>query len=128
VKFLCLSGLFPHIVQFGPKIRTLLFLHKKKRVRFQLCETEPLKTKLMFASHDLPLSAHRSADKMYTAMWLNYFWRKMFKDIQNWVDLCIRCSKPKQPPKYRRAKLQPIMKHKPLGQVNIDLIGPMCWL
>ena len=79
----------------------------------------------MFAYHDTPISAHQSTEKMYLSMKLNYYWKGMFADIRNWAQSCIRCSKAKTLPSNRRAKLQPIMEHKPMGMVNCDLIGPM---
>ena len=97
----------------------------EKRARFRLCVPPEYRNQLMYAYHDTPISAHRSAEKMYVLMKLSYFWKGMFLDIQNWVQSCIRCSKAKSLPRNRRAKLQPIMEHSPLGMVNIDLIGPM---
>ena len=95
------------------------------RARFRLCVPAELRPRLMYAYHDTPISAHRGAEKMYSLMRLNYFWRGMFADIQNWTQSCVRCSKAKAMPKYRRAKLQPIVEHRPMGMINVDLIGPM---
>ena len=95
------------------------------RARFRLCVPAELRHRLMYAYHDAPISAHRSAEKMYYLMKMSYFWKGMFSDIQNWTQSCIRCSKVKAIPRSRRAKLQPIMEHRPFAMVNVDLIGPM---
>ena len=95
------------------------------RARFRLCIPSELRPRLMYAYHDTPISAHRGAEKMYTLMRLNYYWKGIFADIQNWTQSCVRCSKAKAIPKHRRAKLQPIVEHRPMGMINIDLIGPM---
>ena len=97
----------------------------ERRARFRLCVPAELRHRLMYAYHDALLSAHRSAEKMYLLMKLNYFWKGMFADIQNWTLSCVRCSKSKALPKSRRAKLQPIMENRPFSMVNVDLIGPM---
>ena len=97
----------------------------EKRVRLRLCVPAELRQRLLYAYHDALISAHRSAEKMYILMKLNYYWKNMFADIQNWTQSCIRCSKAKALPKTRRAKLQPIIENKPFSMVNVDLIGPM---
>ena len=97
----------------------------ERRARFRLCVPPELRHRLMYAYHDTPISAHRSAEKMYLLMKLNYFWKGMFQDLQNWTKSCVRCSKAKALPRNRRAKLQPIMESRALAHLNVDLIGPM---
>ena len=99
----------------------------ERRARFRLCVPAELRHRLMYAYHDTIISAHRSAEKMYLLMKLNYYWKGMYGDLHNWTQSCVRCSKAKAMPKTRRAKLQPIVEHRPMGMVNIDLIGPMQW-
>ena len=99
--------------------------YTEQRARFRLCVPPELRHRIMYVYHDAPISAHRSAEKMYLSMKLNYYWKGMFADIDNWTKSCIRCSKAKPMPKHRRAQLQPIMEHKPMGMVNCELVGGM---
>ena len=99
--------------------------YTEQKARFRLCVPPQLRHRIMYAYHDAPISAHRSTEKMYLSMKLNYYWKGMFSDIQNWTESCIRCSKAKSLPRTRRAKLQPIMESIPLANLNIDLIGVM---
>ena len=52
------------------------------RARFQFCVPQNLQSHLMYVYHDIPLAAHRSAEKMYTAIRMHYFWPGMFLHIQ----------------------------------------------
>ena len=63
--------------------------------------------------HDHVLSAHFGFQRTYNKIIQRYFWKEMYKDVDNWVRSCISCSQRKT---HRHKVLAPL--------VNMKVPGP----
>ena len=77
----------------------------------------------LYHSHEL--SAHVSRDRLYALLKEQYYWKGMFKDINDWVAACPKCSSVKTNIPKRNGLLQPIVTVKPFEIVAVDIMGPL---
>lgn len=75
--------------------------------------------------HDHTLAAHFGFQRTYSKIRQRYFWKKMYKDIDNWVRSCISCAQRKT---HRHKVLAPMMTMTIPGvfeRVSVDILGPL---
>jgi hypothetical protein len=73
--------------------------------------------------HNEPLGGHLARDITYNKIASRYYWPRMYKTIENWIQTCDVCQrqgrpKPKEP-------LHPILVGQPFDRVGIDYVGPL---
>ena len=75
--------------------------------------------------HDHVLAAHFGFQRTYDRIRQRYFWKGMYRDIDNWVRSCISCSQRKT---HRHKVLAPLVTMKVPGafeRVSVDVLGPL---
>ena len=75
--------------------------------------------------HDHVLAAHFGFQRTYDRIRQRYFWKGMYKDVDNWVRSCISCSQRKT---HRHKVLTPMVTMKvpePFQRVSVDVLGPL---
>ena len=75
--------------------------------------------------HDHVLAAHFGFQRTYDRIRQRYFWKGMYRDIDNWVRSCISCSQRKT---HRHKVLAPLVTMKVPGafeRVSVDILGPL---
>src|ERR1044072_2853041 len=45
----------------------------------------------LYLYHDDPISGHLGAQKVYKKMRRNYYWPKMFNEVEHYVQACLKC-------------------------------------
>lgn len=80
---------------------------------------------LLQVSHDDPLYGGHLGIKKTKSKLIAYYWPRMSKDIELYVESCLVCQqqKPSKQPKY--GLLQPIKTSKVFEQIHVDIIGPI---
>ena len=53
----------------------------------------PLKEKIIFEAHDIPIATHPGYIKSYATIWQGFYWHGMKRDILNYVTQCLTCQK-----------------------------------
>jgi hypothetical protein len=75
--------------------------------------------------HDHVLAAHFGFQRTYSKIRQRYFWKGMYRDVDNWVRSCISCSQRKT---HRHKVIAPLVTMKVPGafeRVSVDLLGPL---
>ena len=75
--------------------------------------------------HDHVLAAHFGFQRTYDRIRQRYFWKGMYRDIDNWVRSCISCSQRKT---HRHKVIAPLVNMKVPGafeRVSVDVLGPL---
>ena len=75
--------------------------------------------------HDHVLAAHFGFQRTYNRIRQRYFWKCMYRDVDNWVRSCISCSQRKT---HRHKVLAPMVTMKVPGafeRVSVDILGPL---
>ena len=75
--------------------------------------------------HDHVLAAHFMFQRTYDRIRHRYFWKGMYKDIDNWVRSCISCAQRKT---HRHKVIAPMVTTKvpgPFERVSVDVLGPL---
>ena len=75
--------------------------------------------------HDHVLAAHFGFQRTYNRIRQRYFWKCMYRDVDNWVRSCISCSQRKT---HRHKVLAPLVTMKVPGafeRVSVDILGPL---
>ena len=92
----------------------------------QIVVPKSLINNIMFAGHDNPLSGHLGADKTFHAIYRNFWWKGMRKDIKHYVRFCDICLRKN---KLSSTHIAPVQKSDtivaPFYKIAIDIIGPM---
>src|ERR1044071_817646 len=76
----------------------------------------------LYLYHDDPVSGHLRAQKVYRKMKRNYYWPKMFNEIDHYIRSCQQCQTHKGPNKLVTATIEPTG---PWERVGMDFIGPL---
>ena len=75
--------------------------------------------------HDHVLAAHFGFQRTYNRIRQRYFWKNMYRDVDNWVRSCISCSQRKT---HRHKVLAPLITMKvpnAFERVSVDILGPL---
>jgi hypothetical protein len=75
--------------------------------------------------HDHVLAAHFGFQRTYDRIRQRYFWKGMYKDVDNWVRSCISCAQRKT---HRHNVVAPMVTMKvpePFQRVSVDILGPL---
>src|ERR1043165_1866396 len=76
----------------------------------------------LYLYHDDPVSGHLGTQKVYKKMKRNYYWPKMFNEIDRYVQGCPKCQRHKGPNRFITATIEPTG---PWERVGMDFIGPL---
>ena len=80
---------------------------------------------VLTCSHDHVLSAHFGFHRTYDRIRYRYFWKGMYKDVDNWVRSCVSCAQRKT---HRHKVIAPMVTMKvpgPFERVSVDVLGPL---
>lgn len=80
---------------------------------------------LLRVSHDDPLYGGHLGFKKTKAKLLAYYWPRMGKDIENYIDSCLICQQQKASKQPKHGLLQPIKTSRVFEQIHVDIIGPI---
>jgi hypothetical protein len=75
--------------------------------------------------HDHVLAAHFGFQRTYDRIRQRYFWKGMYKDVDNWVRSCVSCAQRKT---HRHKVIAPMVTMKvpgPFQRVSVDVLGPL---
>lgn len=73
--------------------------------------------------HDLTISGHLGVKRTYERIASKYYWKGLYKDVQEWISTCVDCASKKGTPN-RNHELLTIPTTEPLEIVGFDLMGP----
>ena len=80
----------------------------------------------MRLAHDIPQSGHQGISRTKKRITREFFWRGLYKDINNFVKSCDICQKVTHKGKVPKAPLQSMPNVGiPFHRVAIDIIGPL---
>jgi len=79
--------------------------------------------KVLYNSHDNPLSGHLKFEATYNRINQKYYWYGMKKTVQDYVDACEVCQRDGS--RRKNEPLRTIKVGQPFERVGIDLVGPL---
>ena len=82
------------------------------------------RTEVLLANHDDVTAGHLGLKRTLTKMRCRYYWPKMSKSVQEYVQSCENCQARKSPQKKPAGFMQYIEVEYPFEKVGIDLLGP----
>jgi transposase InsO family protein len=107
-------------------------LQARRRIHLEthVCPVVPLclRPLILYHVHADPqnLAAHLGLHKTYAAMVTRYYWKGMFKDVQNFVYSCHKCASRKHP---KHPAVLPAQGYVPQGgpfsEISFDALGPL---
>lgn len=80
---------------------------------------------LLRVAHDDPLYGGHLGIKKTKVKLLGYYWPKMSKDIENYIESCLICQQQKASKQPKHGLLQPIRTSKCFEQIHVDIVGPI---
>ena len=98
---------------------------QSERTQQQLVVPREYFTPIMESYHDHPLAGHHKFPTTYTAIHEKYYWPKMRKYIQHWIDSCESCARADKQKTLRNAPLQIAQMHGMLEKMHADIVGPL---
>ena len=79
--------------------RLLYFqVNKGDAPRIVIPASDPLKRRILYEFHDTPLGGHLGREKTYAAVSEQYYWRRMYKYIEQYIRACETCQSIKPSP------------------------------
>lgn len=84
-----------------------------------------MRSDLLRAAHDDPVSGHLAAQRSYDRLLPLYFWPNMYTDVFNWCHSCTICSRRITPRTAPPGFLQPLSASYPWQLVEMDYLGPL---
>ena len=75
--------------------------------------------------HDHVLAAHFGLQKTYHKIRQRYFWKGMYRDIDNWIRSCQSCSQRKTHRHKKVAPLEIMAVPGAFERVSVDILGPL---
>ncbi|XP_072023286.1 uncharacterized protein [Amphiura filiformis] len=99
--------------------------HFPERTTVQLYVPYSYIDTILNAHHDQALAAHFGFHKTYASIRKRYFWRGMYKDIDNWIRSCVSCASRKTPKHKVIAPLMTMEVPGPFERVSVDILGPL---
>ena len=99
--------------------------HMPERNTYQLYVPITFVDTVLNNCHDHVLAAHFGFQRTYSKIRQRYFWKGMYRDVDNWVRSCISCSQRKT---HRHKVIAPLEIMKVPGafqRVSVDILGPL---
>lgn len=99
--------------------------HMPERSTYQLYVPNTFVDTVLNNCHDHVLAAHFGFQRTYSKIRQRYFWKGMYRDIDNWVRSCISCAKRKT---HRHKVIAPLVTMRVPGtfqRVSVDILGPL---
>ncbi|XP_072036114.1 uncharacterized protein [Amphiura filiformis] len=99
--------------------------HMPERNTYQLYVPITFVDTVLNNCHDHVLAAHFGFQRTYSKIRQRYFWKGMYRDVDNWVRSCISCSQRKT---HRHKVIAPMQIMKVPGafqRVSVDILGPL---
>ena len=78
---------------------------------------------VIFMTHNHPTGGHFGKDAICRKISEQYYWKGMYKDIEEYVRKCDSCQRRGQ--KGGKGELNPIKVGKPFERIGIDFVGPL---
>jgi transposase InsO family protein len=80
---------------------------------------------ILYDMHDDPFAGHKGVKKTFHRTCQQYYWKGMWKDIKDYVSLCVTCQRAKASVNQRVGMPQtmPIPKE-PMEMMGVDFVGP----
>jgi hypothetical protein len=91
----------------------------------QILISRSLRPRVVHLEHHPKCSGHPGVTKMYSTISLRYFWRSMYKDVENNVRQCTSCAKNRVQERKRVSLLKLFPATETLEFVAIDILGPL---
>ncbi len=118
-QYLIRDGLLYHVWHTPAK------RHMPERNTLQLYVPITMIDTILNHCHDNVLAAHFGFHRTYLKVRERYFWKRMYRDIDNWVRSCESCARRKT---HRHKVIAPMMTMKvpgPFERVSVDILGPL---
>jgi len=77
---------------------------------------------LLYLYHEDPVAGHLGARKIYKKLTRNYYWPKMFLEVQKYVQTCDKCQRFQGKPPTLTGTIEPTG---PWERVGVDFVGPL---
>jgi Integrase zinc binding domain/Integrase core domain len=78
---------------------------------------------VLFMIHNHPTGGHFGKDATYNKISTRFWWKGMYKDIENYIKTCDACQR--RGNKGGKGYLNPIKVGKPFERIGIDFVGPL---
>src|SRR5437763_13351270 len=78
---------------------------------------------IMFIMHNHETEGHFGKDATYEKIKERYYWKGMYKDIEEYVKTCDACQR--RGKQGKKGYLNPIKIGKPFDRIGIDFVGPL---
>lgn len=93
---------------------------------WKLLVPEELRSKVIYASHDIPNAAHGGIGRTLERIRRYFYWPGLVKDVKTYIQNCEMCKTSKTPTTILRPPMgQMIKSDRPFQRLYIDLIGPL---
>ena len=97
-----------------------------EKVNYALCVPQNRIKDVLTVHHDCTTAGHVGRNKTYDRIKQNYYWKNMYKDVQQYVNTCKECQTFKPNNQKRPGLYQPLpVPEKPFRDIAMDLIGPI---
>jgi hypothetical protein len=83
-----------------------------------------LKHEILTSYHDNLLAGHRGVQTTYVKIRDRFFWKNMYKEVENYCHTCEICAR-KKVTTQNKAPLMPIPTQYPFQLIGMDLLGPL---
>jgi Integrase zinc binding domain len=83
-----------------------------------------LRPRVIYLEHYPRSADHPGVTKMFRSMRKRYFWKNMYREIEDAVRSCEQCARNNVQERIRVNKMQLFTAHEPLEFVAIDILGP----
>jgi len=98
-------------------------LYKKHKGKKLLVIPEQKLNQILKATHDHPLAGHAGINNTISRLKEKYYWKTMYKDINNYIKTCDICQKRRL--EKETEELKPIRPPTAFSKIGIDIIGPL---
>ncbi|KZS20305.1 Uncharacterized protein APZ42_013048, partial [Daphnia magna] len=125
--FTSLQSVAPSKISQGIVIRgkVLYKINSNSGKKFLLVVPSILRRQVLEACHDTPSSGHQGVEKTLFKIKSRFWWPRLGKSVQNFVNSCIFCLKHKHSVGLPVGKLQPIKPpSSPFQLIGVDHLGP----
>jgi len=92
-------------------------------LRERIVVPDTLKGFILRLHHNLPLHAHQGGKRLHHMLAERFFWPRMRKDAQRWVQSCLTCARRKTSRNLNLGLTEPVHAQHPFQVVGIDLVG-----
>lgn len=91
--------------------------------RLYIPNVDDLRKRVLHTAHDLPSAGHQGIKRTLEVLQRDYFWPKMRRDVQDYVQTCETCQKIKPDNRPVQGLLQPLpIPNRPWVDISMDLI------